>query len=90
MFALYGRQFRLCDDNGNDIVVTSSSLNGKSVYVCRPEDKIPIRITENGPFSKFINMEKSGKKGTVLLENPLGKRLFKTETDAKKFEESLL
>lgn len=91
MFALYGRPFRLCDGNGGDLsAINPDSLHRGTVYVCGPEDKTPTKTVENGPISKFLNVEKSGRKGTVLLENPKGQPLFKTDEEAKKFVESLL
>ncbi|ODN00370.1 Isoleucine--tRNA ligase, cytoplasmic [Orchesella cincta] len=91
LFAMYGKQFRLSDDMGKDIsAINADSLNRSTIYVCGVEDKKPAKTVENGPFTRFLNVEKAGKKATVLLENPIGQSLFKSNDDAKQFVESLL
>lgn len=49
-----------------------SSLAGRTVVVTYAVNKIPVATSAVKPYSRFVNIEGSGKKGCVVLENPCG------------------
>ncbi|KAK7078392.1 hypothetical protein SK128_017326, partial [Halocaridina rubra] len=63
--------------------VKVSTLSGKTVVITYTSCKVPVATSALRPYSKYVNVESSSKKGCVLLENPCGDGIL----PAAKFEE---
>ncbi|XP_042229797.1 isoleucine--tRNA ligase, cytoplasmic-like isoform X2 [Homarus americanus] len=49
-----------------------ASLAGRTIVITYDRNKVPVATSAIKPYSRFVNVEGSGKKGCVVLENPCG------------------
>ena len=49
-----------------------ATLSGKIVYVSHETSRMTLSGDEGASFCRFVELEHSGKKATLLLENPAG------------------
>ena len=85
IFGLQGRSYRLLDASGAELSANlASSLTGSTIQVvAKCVDSASAKAPIGGSVCRFVNLKMKGQVGTVLLENPAGRRLH---DDVKQLE----
>jgi len=89
LFFLHSRPFNMFDTKGQK-VKDVSKLTGTTVYLTKEDKPWKDNQSHNKPAVPFLNVSGKGGEVTVLLENPVGTKLFQSHEEAKKFGETLL